>query len=289
MTDDIIAKDSPEVVAEEVARAMWPRDHASQLLGLRILTIRPGYARLAHDGAPGHGQRPPHLPRRPDLHARRQRLRLRLQQLQQEHRRLGLPHRFPGAGQGGRHPRGGSRRAVAVGPHRRLRRHRAHAQRQDRRPLPRQVLPHQRRGHRRPAARRRSGADRRIPERRDNHDRHETPPRRPRADRDRQPRRDRGAATGAPEVVAAPHLGQRRRLTAAKCEEKGVHPDDLKTLADLGQVPLHDQGRPARQLPVRPVRRAARQGAAPARLERARPASRSSSATRRTTSTTGPT
>ena len=46
MIDDVIAKDSPEVVAEEVARAMWPRDHASQLLGLRILTIRPGYSRL---------------------------------------------------------------------------------------------------------------------------------------------------------------------------------------------------------------------------------------------------
>ena len=46
MIDDVIAKDSPEVVAEEVARAMWPRDHASQLLGLRILTIRPGYSRM---------------------------------------------------------------------------------------------------------------------------------------------------------------------------------------------------------------------------------------------------
>jgi len=46
MIDDVIAKDSPEVVAEEVARTMWPRDHASQLLGLRILTIRPGYSRL---------------------------------------------------------------------------------------------------------------------------------------------------------------------------------------------------------------------------------------------------
>lgn len=41
-----IAHESPEVVAEEVARAMYPRDQASQLLGIRILTIRPGYARL---------------------------------------------------------------------------------------------------------------------------------------------------------------------------------------------------------------------------------------------------
>ena len=46
MTDDVIAKDSPEVIAEEVARAMWPRDGAGQLLGIRIHTIRPGYARL---------------------------------------------------------------------------------------------------------------------------------------------------------------------------------------------------------------------------------------------------
>lgn len=44
---EIIAKDSPEVLAEETARAMWPRDRAAQMLGLRILTIRPGYARLA--------------------------------------------------------------------------------------------------------------------------------------------------------------------------------------------------------------------------------------------------
>lgn len=54
MIDDVIAKDSPEVVAEEVARAMWPRDHASQLLGLRILTIRPGKQQ--------RGDRPQHDP-----------------------------------------------------------------------------------------------------------------------------------------------------------------------------------------------------------------------------------
>lgn len=41
------APENAEILAEEVARAMWPRDHASQLLGLRIATIRPGYARLA--------------------------------------------------------------------------------------------------------------------------------------------------------------------------------------------------------------------------------------------------
>jgi acyl-CoA thioesterase len=43
---DLHVPESPEVVAEEVARAMYPRDQASQLLGIRILTIRPGYARL---------------------------------------------------------------------------------------------------------------------------------------------------------------------------------------------------------------------------------------------------
>lgn len=35
-----------ERLAEEVARAMWPKDAASQLLGIRIAAIRPGYARL---------------------------------------------------------------------------------------------------------------------------------------------------------------------------------------------------------------------------------------------------
>jgi acyl-CoA thioesterase len=50
---------SAEVLAEEVARSMWPQDHASQLLGMRIATIRPGYARLAMSVRPdmvnGHG------------------------------------------------------------------------------------------------------------------------------------------------------------------------------------------------------------------------------------------
>jgi len=40
-------KMSGEALAEAVARSMWPRDHASQMLGMRIVTIRPGYARLA--------------------------------------------------------------------------------------------------------------------------------------------------------------------------------------------------------------------------------------------------
>jgi phenylacetate-CoA ligase len=66
-------------------------------------------------------------------------------------------------------------------------------------------------------------------------------------------------------------------------------PDDLNHAGRPRQVPLHDQDRPARQLPVRPVRRAARAGARACTRRAAPPASRSSSATRRTTSTTGPT
>ena len=38
----------------------------------------------------------------------------------------------------------------------------------------------------------------------------------------------------------------------------GAHPDDLRGLEDSGEVPLHHQGRSAGELPVRPVRRAAR-------------------------------
>jgi acyl-CoA thioesterase len=37
----------PQAVAEASARAMYAQDRASQALGMRILEIRPGYARLA--------------------------------------------------------------------------------------------------------------------------------------------------------------------------------------------------------------------------------------------------
>jgi acyl-CoA thioesterase len=37
----------PQSVAEASARAMFAQDRASQALGMRILEIRPGYARLA--------------------------------------------------------------------------------------------------------------------------------------------------------------------------------------------------------------------------------------------------
>jgi acyl-CoA thioesterase len=37
----------PQAVAEAAARAMYAQDRASQALGMRILEIRPGYARLA--------------------------------------------------------------------------------------------------------------------------------------------------------------------------------------------------------------------------------------------------
>lgn len=37
----------PQAVAEGSARAMYAQDRASQALGMRILEIRPGYARLA--------------------------------------------------------------------------------------------------------------------------------------------------------------------------------------------------------------------------------------------------
>ena len=37
----------PQAVAEASARSMYAQDRASQALGMRILEIRPGYARLA--------------------------------------------------------------------------------------------------------------------------------------------------------------------------------------------------------------------------------------------------
>ena len=61
----------------------------------------------------------------------------------------------------------------------------------------------------------------------------------------------------------------------AKFDAAGVHPGDLRSLADLARFPFTDQGRPARELSVRHVRGAAAQGGAHPRLERHdRPADR---------------
>jgi acyl-CoA thioesterase len=37
----------PQFIAEAAASAMYGQDHASQALGMRILEVRPGYARLS--------------------------------------------------------------------------------------------------------------------------------------------------------------------------------------------------------------------------------------------------
>jgi len=37
----------PQQLAEATVRSMYPRDHASQSLGIEVLEIAPGYARLA--------------------------------------------------------------------------------------------------------------------------------------------------------------------------------------------------------------------------------------------------
>ena len=69
----------------------------------------------------------------------------------------------------------------------------------------------------------------------------------------------------------------RKRLRRARA----CIPSDFRSLADLAQVPVHHQGRPARQLSVRHVRGAARTGRAHPRLVAAPPASRPWSATRK--------
>ncbi|HEY0339323.1 MAG TPA: hotdog fold thioesterase [Steroidobacteraceae bacterium] len=44
MTDQ---QTSPQALAEKAAQALYANDKASQALGVRILEVRPGYARLA--------------------------------------------------------------------------------------------------------------------------------------------------------------------------------------------------------------------------------------------------
>jgi phenylacetate-CoA ligase len=54
----------------------------------------------------------------------------------------------------------------------------------------------------------------------------------------------------------------------AAFDAAGVHPDDLRTLADLAKFPFTGKKDPARQLPVRHVRSAAGPGGAGARVQR---------------------
>ncbi len=46
MTDHRHVPQAKGEIATEVARAMWPRDSASQMLGIRLLEIAPGRAKL---------------------------------------------------------------------------------------------------------------------------------------------------------------------------------------------------------------------------------------------------
>ena len=71
-------------------------------------------------------------------------------------------------------------------------------------------------------------------------------------------------------------------------DDAGVAPDDLRVARRPGPVPVHRQGGPAAELPVRHVRRAPRARSAGCTPRPARPASRPSSATPPRTSTPGP-
>ena len=82
----------------------------------------------------------------------------------------------------------------------------------------------------------------------------------------------RGRARGAPARTAARRRCARRtrtcRTTATPSTTPGVTPDDLHDARRPRPVPVHGQGRPARELPVRHVRGAARAGGARARVQR---------------------
>ena len=164
---------------------------------MRIVARQPRPRRARDDGARRHAERPRDLPRRVHLHAGRQRVRLRLQQLQSEHGRFRVRHRFPGAGARRRCADRQRARAQRGRPHGRLR-HRGHEPaRRERRAVSRQELPDQGARHRRGGPRR-DGTKTRCG--------------RPRADRDREPRRAGGVAAAAAPMVAQARVRQRPAL-----------------------------------------------------------------------------
>ena len=175
-----------------------------------------------------------------------------------------------------------ARRAQPHRPHRRLRHRSAQPARQDRRAVSRQELPHRRprrrRSLQRPATRGEGSAHARQISRDP-----ATSSRSRRASRDElaalQLERLRWSLRHAYDNVAALPAGVRR---APACI-----PTICARSTTSRAFPFTDQERPARQLSVRHVRRAARAGRRASTRRRARPASRRSSATRATTSTPG--
>ena len=109
---------------------------------------------------------------------------------------------------------------------------------------------------------------------------------RPRTDRAGLARRAARPAARAPAVVAAPRLRQRAALPAGLRRRRRA-PRRLHRARRPGPLPVHGEGRPARQLPVRDVRRAARPGRRACTPQRAPPAGRPWSATPPTTSPPG--
>ena len=206
------------------------------------------------DGARRHAQRPRHLPRRLHRDAGRLGLRLRLQLVQRADGGLRLRDRLPRAGAAGRRADRALRRGVEGRPHRRLRR----------------------RGHATSAAsasrcsaaaRTRSRASRAVPA--GAAAREETTHARARHPRPATSSRSRPpAATRSPALQlqrlqrdAAARLRQRAALPPGLRRE-GRAPRRPEAAGRPGEVPVHRQEGPARQLPVRHVRRAARAGGA---------------------------
>jgi uncharacterized protein (TIGR00369 family) len=223
---------------------------------MSILSVKPGYAKLTMavraDMVNGH-----HICHGGMIFSLADTaFRLFLQQLQQEHRGLGLQHRLSGPGQGRRHPA-----AEAI------------EQSQSGRTgvYDVTVRTFQRQDHR-PAMTVKK-----------------TPARRSRAHRNRQPRRNFGAATAAPEVVAAARLRQRAALPQVPLTTRACTPSDLKTLADLAKFPFMTKQDLRDNYPFGLFAVPRNKGGPPARLQSAPPASRPWSATPATTSTTGPT
>jgi hypothetical protein len=207
-------------VAEAVRDAMCAGDRPA----------RPGHGHGGDDRAPGHAQRPRHLPRRPDDDAGRHGLRLRLQCVQRADRGHRLRRQHRRQRQAGRPLTATATEAAKT-----------------RRTGVYDIEVRDQTGAAAAAFRGRSmtrkgkaivpalpctrGEPDPCPSR--------APARRPGADRDRQPRRDRRALQlQRLRKVAAARLRQRAALPQAPSTPPGVHPSDCKQLADLAKFPF---------------------------------------------------
>ena len=228
----------PQALARACADSMWPDDRAAHSARHHPGGGRPRPCRRLVAGARRHGERPRHLPWRLHLRAGRHGLRLCLQQRQRARRRAALRHHLPPPGQARPYADRDRAGACAGRPLGHLRHHGAHRRRHRGCRIPRQ-FPHAGGEVLRRTSQGGPAMDA-LPD---------LAPRPEELEPIERASRDAIAALQLRRLAwSLRHAYDNVAYTRIAFAAAGVHPDDLRSLDDLREIPVHHQGGSAGEL-----------------------------------------